>query len=72
VQIIPNKFNNKFFNVYVNDNDKSQSKKNFFLRNLFIPSETNDENSLYTNMALLYIDNEYYTLRNFEDELIKI
>jgi len=72
IQIVPNQYNKRYYNVFVNDNDEKQCLKNFFLRNMFIPSELGDEKSILHNVAIIYYNNEYYFLKEYGQELCKL
>lgn len=60
------------FNLYLIDNDIMLSKNNFFMRNVFIPSEVYNVESMYKNEILILLNRKYYSVRFFGEEMEEI
>ena len=72
IQIMPNINDDYKFVLFINDNNKSISEKNFFIRNVIIPSDTSINKSLLTYNAIIYINNQYYAIKKYSDKIEKI
>lgn len=70
IQII--KRNNVYFyDLYINDNNELYSKKNFFLKNVVIPSDLYF-NSIYNNIVIIFYNLKYYCIYDYCDEIEEI
>ena len=72
IQIMPNINDDYKFVLFINDNNKSINEKNFFIRNVIIQSDTSINKSLLTYTAIIYINNQYYAIKKYNDKIEKI
>lgn len=58
--------------LLVNDNDIKMSEKNFFLRNIILPSGITSRKSMMNMVAIIYYNNKYYYVESEQKKLIEM
>lgn len=72
IQIVPNIFNEKYFCMLINYNNLECYKKNFFTRNIIIPSDVFRGKNYYKNVSIIYMQNNYYAISTYGNEIYKL
>ena len=67
--IIPNSYNPQYNILVCCANDKQAIKRNFYLRNIYIPSYINGQNHPYNNCMIIFLNGKYYYLPNWDCDI---
>jgi len=70
MQILPNPLNNKFSILQISYNNSKLLNKILFLRKIVLPAFCNKIHPYWNNEALIFYQNKYYTLYEFDNHLI--
>lgn len=62
IQVLPNFESNSNYIAYINYNSEESLIRNFYLRNIIIPSDLSKNNSIYRNYAIIYFNNKIHII----------
>ena len=69
MQIMPNPYAPAFNILYISANDSQLFKRNFLLRKVIMPFDSNGRNPHWNNEALIFYNNKYYTIYENNGEI---
>lgn len=70
MRIFKNK--NNRLDLFINDNDEYVSLSNFFIKNIFIPSEINKKELPLSNYSIIFLNGKYFYIKERKGEIKKL